>query len=272
MTALTLRLRETLPLSVDASVLSPPRLAGLTRAKIEALELELGNRRVRVGELFDVGGDDWDNVVIENATECLTHLGAGMQGGTLLVNGDVGAYLGLGMSAGRIGVSGSAGIFAGCEMVGGTIEIGGNAGDWLGGALAGDKQGMRGGLIQVRGHAGDRAADRMRRGLVLIEGGAGAYLGSRMLAGTVIVKGSIGPQPGFALKHGTLLLLDGATELPATYNDCGRHELLFLAVLERDLRLRGGLEAFLPLPRAVKRYCGDLANGGKGEILVSAMR
>jgi hypothetical protein len=45
---------------------------------------------------------------------------------------------------------------------------------------------------------------------------------------------------------------------------------LFLAVLERDLRLRGGLEAFLPLPRAVKRYCGDLANGGKGEILIAA--
>jgi formylmethanofuran dehydrogenase subunit C len=271
MTALTLRLREAPPVSVDASVLSPPRMAGLARAKIEALEVELGNCSVRVGELFDVGGDDWDNVVIENATERLTHLGAGMQSGTLMVNGDAGAYLGLGMSAGRIRVSGSTGIFAGCEMEGGTIEIGGDAGDWLGGALAGDKQGMRGGLIHVRGNAGDRAADRMRRGIVLIEGDAGAYLGSRMLAGTVIVKGDIGPQPGFALKHGTLLVT-GATEIPATYNDCGRHELLFLTLLERDLRARGGLEAFLPLPRTVQRYCGDLANGGKGEILVNAMR
>jgi formylmethanofuran dehydrogenase subunit C len=272
MTVLTLRLREAPPVSVDASILSPPRLAGLTRTKIEALELELGNRSVRVGDLFEVGGDDWDNVVIENATERLTHLGAGMQSGTLVVNGNAGAYLGFGMSAGRISVSGNGGIFAGCEMEGGTIEIGGDAGDWLGSALAGDKQGMQGGLIHVGGNAGDRAADRMRRGVVLIEGRAGAYLGSRMLAGTVIVKGDIGQQPGFALKHGTLLLLSGAPELPATYNDCGRHELLFLALLERDLRTRGGLQAFLPLPRTVRRYCGDLANGGKGEILLNAMR
>lgn len=271
MTALTLRLRETPPVSVDASVLSPLRLAGLTRAKIEALELELGNRSVRVGELFEVRGDDWDNVVIENATERLTHLGAGMQSGTLMVNGDAGAYLGFGMSAGRIRLSGSAGIFAGCEMEGGTIEIGGNAGDWLGGALAGNKQGMRGGLIHVRGNAGDRAGDRMRRGVVLIEGDAGAHLASRMLAGTVIIRGNIGPQPGFALKHGTLLLLSGARELPATYNDCGKHELLFLPLMERDLRARGGLEAFLPLPRTVWRYCGDMATGGKGEILLNAM-
>jgi formylmethanofuran dehydrogenase subunit C len=124
----------------------------------------------------------------------------------------------------------------------------------------------------VRGRAGDRVADRMRRGVVLIEGGAGAFVGSRMLAGTVIVRGEIGPQPGFALKHGTLLLLDGSPKLPDTYNDCGRHELLFLSLLERDLRARCGLEAFLPLPRSVRRYCGDLATGGKGEILVNAMR
>jgi formylmethanofuran dehydrogenase subunit C len=268
MTALTLRLRETPSVSVDVSVLSPHRLAGLARAQIEALELELGNRSVRAGELFEVSGDDATNVAIENATERLSHLGAGMQGGTLLVNGNAGAYLGLGMRAGRIRVSGNTGIFAGCEMEGGAIEVGGNAGDWLGGALAGDKQGMRGGLIHVRGQAGDRAGDRMRRGVMLIEGGAGAYLGSRMLAGTVIVKSEIGPHPGFALRHGTLLLLAVPKELPATYNDCGQHALLFLTLLERDLRARGGLEAFLPLPRTVRRYCGDLATGGKGEILM----
>ena len=271
MTALTLRLRESPPVSIDASTLSPPRLAGLTRARIEALELELGNRSVRVGELFDVSGDDWDNVVVENATERLMHLGAGMETGTLEVHGDAGAYLGSGMRAGRISVSGNAGIFAGCEMESGTIEIGGNVGDWLGAALPGNKQGMRGGFIHVRGHAGDRVADRMRRGVVLIERNAGAYLGSCMLAGTVIVKGGIGPHPGFGLKRGTLLLL-GESRLPETFNDCGRHELLFLTLLERELRARGGLEALLPLPRCVRRYCGDLATGGKGEILLDAAR
>jgi formylmethanofuran dehydrogenase subunit C len=244
----------------------------MTRVQIEQLEMALGNRRVRVGELFEVSGDDPQQVVIENAHERLTHLGAGLRSGTLEVRGDAGAYLGLRMSAGRIAVSGNAGIFAGCEMEGGSIEIGGNAGDWLGAALPGDKQGMRGGLIHVRGGAGDRAADRMRRGLILIEGGAGAYLGARMLAGTVIVKGSIGTNPGFALRHGTLLLESPLRELPATYNDCGEHALLFLTLLERDLRARGGLDAILPLPPTVRRYCGDMATGGKGEILLGAMR
>ncbi len=272
MSALTFRLRATPPVSVDASVLAPHRLAGLTPAQIEALEMELGNRSVRVGELFEVSGDDPQHVVVENAQEQLTHLGAGLQSGTLVIKGDAGAYLGLGMSAGRIAVSGDAGVFAGCEMEGGSIEIGGNAGDWLGAALPGDKQGMRGGLIHVRGRAADRAADRMRRGLILIEGAAGACLGARMLAGTVIVKGSVGANPGFALRHGTLLLQSPPKELPATYNDCGQHALPFLTLLERELHARGGLEAFLPLPRTVRRYCGDLATGGKGEILLDAVR
>jgi formylmethanofuran dehydrogenase subunit C len=130
---------------------------------------------------------------------------------------------------------------------------------------------MRGGLIHVRGQAGERVADRMRRGLIVIERSAGAFLGSRMLAGTVIVKGNVGTNPGFALRRGTLLLLSPPHELPVTYNDCGQHLLLFLTLLERDLRGRGGLEAFLPLPRTVRRYCGDLATGGKGEILLAKL-
>ena len=272
MSALTFRLRAVPPVSVDASVLSPHRLTGLTRAQIEALQMALGNRSVSVADLFEVSGDDAQHVIVESANERLTHLGAGLQGGTLVVEGDAGAYLGLGMSAGRIGVSGNAGIFAGCEMGGGSIEIAGNAGDWLGAALPGDKQGMRGGLIHVHGRAADRAADRMRRGLIVIERGAGAYLGARMLAGTVIVKGGIGANPGFALRRGTLLLQSPPQHLPATYNDCGRHALLFLRLLERELRARGGLEAFLPLPRTVRRYCGDMATGGKGEILLDATR
>jgi formylmethanofuran dehydrogenase subunit C len=270
MSALTLRLRAPPPLAVDMSEVLPERLAGLTRAQIEAIELEVGNRTVALAELFAVFGDDRHIIVVGDAHARLTHLGAGMRGGTLSIEGDAGDYIGLRMSAGRIVVSGSAGSFAGCEMSGGAIEIRGSAGDFLGGALAGDKQGMRGGLIHVRGRAGDRVADHMRRGLILLEQGAGAYLGSRMLAGTVLARDTVGAQPGYGLKRGTLLLFEALQELPATFNDCGAHDLLFLSLLERELAKQGELAAFVPLPGRVRRYCGDLATGGKGEILLPA--
>jgi len=45
--------------------------------------------------------------------------------------------------------------------------------------------------------------------------------------------------------------------------------LLFLELLDRELRRQNERFArFLPLGNSVRRYCGDLANGGTGEILV----
>lgn len=127
-----------------------------------------------------------------------------------------------------------------------------------------------GGIIVVHGNAGDRAADRMRRGLILIGGDAGANCASRMLAGTILVSGRVGRMPGFALKRGTMLLARQPPELPATFQDSGEHALLFLTLLEGELRKESErFGRFLPLGNCVRRYCGDLANGGTGEILVA---
>ena len=121
----------------------------------------------------------------------------------------------------------------------------------------------------MHGNTGDRAADRMRRGLILIGGDAGAYCGSRMLAGTILVSGQVGMMPGFGLKRGTVLLARQPPELPATFQDSGEHELLYLTLLGRELNKESERFArFLPLGNRVRRYCGDLANGGAGEILV----
>jgi hypothetical protein len=40
--------------------------------------------------------------------------------------------------------------------------------------------------------------------------------------------------------------------------------------LERELAKQAGLAPFSSLPRRVRRFCGDLATGGKGEILLPA--
>ena len=267
MSALTLTLNSLPSHSVDLSPLIPDRLTGLKKAAFESIAL--GSRALLVADLFAVTGDDAQQMIIRNSSDRLTRIGSGMTQGAITVEGNCGAYTGLGMRGGRIAVTGNAGPFSGNGMTAGGLEIRGDAGDFLGAALPGDKQGMRGGIIVVHGNVGDRAADRMRRGLILIGGDAGAYCGSRMLAVTILVSGLVGTMPGFGLRRGTLLFARQPPGLPATFQDSGEHALLFLTLLEKQLRRESERFArFLPLGNRVRRYCGDLAHGGTGEILV----
>jgi formylmethanofuran dehydrogenase subunit C len=249
MTALTLTLRAAPPRDIDVSALTPERIGGLEQAMLGALRLPGGEQ---VADLFEIAPGDARHIVLRGATGRLTHVGAGMRTGSITIEGDCGACAGQGMRGGQLVVTG-------------------NAGDFLGGALAGARQGMRGGVIAIYGHAGDRIGERMRRGLILIGGNAGAYCASNMLAGTIFVAGSVGTMPGFALKRGTLLLGRPPQSLPVTFQDSGEHCLLFLTLLDKQLQREGpALARFLPLAKKVRRYCGDLACGGTGEILVFA--
>jgi formylmethanofuran dehydrogenase subunit C len=154
-------------------------------------------------------------------------------------------------------------------MTGGMITVRGSAGDFLAAALPGDRHGMQGGTIVIGGSAGARVGDRMRRGLVLIDGGAGDYCASRMVAGTVAIWGSVGAAPGLAMRRGTLLLQHRPAAMVPTFNDCGEHSLNFLTLLLRSWRNLPTRFATLPDSRnRVRRYIGDLANDGRGEILV----
>lgn len=249
MRPLTLTLRAAPRQDIDVSALTPQRLAGLERAALGALRLPGG---LPVGELFEIAEGDAQQLVLRGATARLTHVGAGMRAGTLRVEGDCGAFAGQGMRGGKLIVTG-------------------NAGDFLGGAPAGARQGMRGGLIAVHGNAGERVGERMRRGLIVIGGDAGAGCAANMLAGTIFVAGSVGPLAGFALKRGTLLLAQPPRSIPPTFQDSGEHCLLFLTLLDRQLQAEApALGNLPPLPGRVRRYCGDLACGGTGEMLVFA--
>jgi formylmethanofuran dehydrogenase subunit C len=256
---------------VDLSPLTPEALAGKGRGEIEALELRAGNRRLPLGELFEVSAGDAGRIVINGASSRLIRVGSAMQSGAIEIHGGCGAYAGAGMRGGRLTVHGDAGEFAGSAMREGLIEVRGNAGDFLGAAAAVDRQGMRGGAIVVRGSTGDRVGDRMRRGLILIAGDAGAYCGCRMLAGTIVVKGTVANSPGYALRRGSLLLAKTPAEIPPGFRESAVQPFLFLALLERRLVAAGDpLKDFAPLPRRARRYCGDLALGGFGEILIAA--
>jgi formylmethanofuran dehydrogenase subunit C len=271
MTGLTLTLRQPSRQRLDLSPLLPERLAGLDEAAIAKIALVSGNRRIPVGELFTLSGEDPADLRIGNpGPTALDFIGKDMTGGRITVEGDAGAYVGLGLKGGRIHVRGHVGPWAGADMRRGVIEIDGDAGDFPGGALPGEMRGMSGGLLIVRGNAGDRAGDRMRRGLLVVEGNIGAYAGSRMIAGTIAaLGGTVGPYPGFGMRRGSLILTGSPSQMLPTFADCGRHELGFLRLLPQALDgCSSRLADFAARPPQMQRLAGDRAAGGKGEILI----
>jgi len=126
---------------------------------------------------------------------------------------------------------------------------------------------MSGGLILIGGKAGERAGERMRRGMIVVSGPSGDYAGTGMIAGTLVLLGKTGHLPGYLMRRGTIVLGRGAQSLSPSFADCGNHELAFAALLGSrlvELEVKTGKLFKSPL----RRYAGDLAALGKGEILL----
>lgn len=269
MSHLCLTLREPPAQRIDMSPLAPDRLAGKTTAQVGAIELASGNRTIRADSLFEITGTFASDLEIRNACARLDRIGEGLTHGRIVVRGDAGAYVGAEMRDGLVEVHGNAGAYAAAGMRGGLLHVSGSVGDFPAAALPGERHGMQGGTVLVTGDAGDRAGDRMRRGTVLIQGSAGDCCASRMVAGTIVVLGGVGAAPGLGMNRGTLLLEHPPGELVPTFNDCGEQTQGFLTLLVRSWRTLPGRFATLPDARArVRRYVGDLAAGGRGEILI----
>lgn len=266
MSALTFSLKIESRQRIDLSPLTPDKLAGKQLADIARIELQCGNRKLLVGEAFEISGDNASDIVIRNNSSKLDHIGSQMRSGRMTVLGNAGDYAGFEMHGGELVIQGNAEAFAAGSMSGGFMHIQGNAGDFLGGAIAGNRQGMKGGTVIVTGNAGDRVGDQMRRGLLLIEGNAGDYCGSRLIAGTIGVLGGLGLYTGYAMRRGTLLLKE-TPALHSTIVDCGLHTLPFLNLMFKSFGTFPTRFAQLEQNR-VRRYAGDIANDGKGEILI----
>lgn len=266
MRPLTFTLRERPDHRLDLSPLVPHVLAGKTVRQIERMELQTGHHPIRLADAFRVHAGDYEQIHIEDCCDRLDYVGTELNGGELIVEGNVGIQAGRLMSGGRLTVIGNAGPWAASGMKAGVFEIRGTAGDRLGGPLAGEIAGMRGGIVVVRGSVGQRAGDRMRRGTIIIEGRAGDYAGSRMIAGTLIVGRSAGLLAGFMLRRGTIVLGGGYTDRSPTFIDCGEYRLVAMrwlsAMIEPYSKAAAGL-----LRRPLTRFVGDMAVLGKGEIL-----
>src|SRR5262249_13699474 len=138
MRPLVLTLRERPEQRLDLSPLTPQRLAGKSVAEIGPIALPTTRLRLAVRGAVPLPAGDAQSLRIENACDRLDRIGEGLNGGEILVEGDVGLRAGRLMTAGRLTVRGNAGPWAASRMGGGTIEITGNAGDHLGAPLAGE--------------------------------------------------------------------------------------------------------------------------------------
>ncbi len=271
MSALTFTLNATLTQRVDCSLLTPDALKGKTGAEIRHIALPMGNATAPVGDMFKVSGGDCERIIFAGVTNKLDRIGAQMSGGEIEIDGDGGDYLGLGMKGGSLRIAGSAGIFAACEMRGGELNISDDCGDFLGGALPGNRRGMFGGMVIVGGNLAARGGDQMRRGMILVAGNVGDYLGSRMSGGTIVAMGEVGAFAGYAMRRGSLLLNHRLREMMPTFNDCGVHAFGFLSLLLPLIRRYGApFDALNFSSNGAQRWMGDVANVGRGEILLPA--
>lgn len=269
MSTLSFTLRQPLTGAVDLSGLIPSKLAALLAGEIERVALGEGPDALRAGDVFDISGTPGDTIAISGDSPFLDYIGAGLDAGSIVVEGRAGNYAGRLMKGGRLEIRGDAGAYLASCASGGIVHVKGSAGDFLGGTRPGDRFGMVGGTVVVEGNVGDRAGERMRRGTVVTRGKFGVAAGSRMVGGTLWTDAGFGPRPGPMLRRGTLIG-PSVDELLPTFADCGKHDLVVLRILGRYIAEALGPLAPKPLPGLVRRFAGDLATIGKGEILLTA--
>ena len=154
----------------------------------------------------------------------------------------------------------------GAELAEGTVTVEGDVGDNAGGALPGAKKGMRGGELVILGHAGAEAGACIRRGTLAVRGNVGARCGRAAIAGTIFVGGDAGPDAGLWSKRGSLVVAGAVTPLVTYREDCTYRPVVLRLLL---LRLRALGLPITPahVDGAWRRWSGDLAESGLGELL-----
>ncbi|MCE4223578.1 formylmethanofuran dehydrogenase subunit C [Methylobacterium sp. C25] len=262
----TLTLRSEPVERIDLLNITPKALSSLSHADAAKLPVGTSRRGLTLGDIFAIKLDGSNSLTIEGGSARLDRVGAALSEGSIRVEGNVGQRLGEGMAGGSLMVTGSAGPFAGTGATGGIITIEGDAGDHAGGAVYAAKAGLDGATLIINGSAGDKLGDRMRRGIILVQK-AGARVGQRMIAGT-IVAGVVGDEPGYGMRRGTIVAGSHGTLLP-TFAETGTPDLVFLRLLARSIGTLGAKNLDL-LKGPMRRYSGDLATIGKGELFTPA--
>jgi formylmethanofuran dehydrogenase subunit C len=264
---LTLTLREPPTVPLETEGLGPVPYAARSRGEIEALTVWHGNQRAQLADFFTVSGKGDEEMRVEGDLRRVKFLGAGMDGGRLVLASDAGMHTGAGMRDGELVVEGDVGDFAGVGMRGGRLVVKGSAGHHLGGPHPGVRAGMRGGEILVHGNAGDQVGAGLRRGLIAVAGHMGDAAGLRMLAGTIVALGGLGAAPGAAMRRGTIVAMSQVALLPTFAFACS-YRPPFLRLYLRRLRGLGLAVADDQIEGRYARWSGDGLELRRGEILI----
>lgn len=268
MSGWTLRAKQVPALRVDLRGVTPGSLAAQSLVEIEHISVGYGNAVVPLAEFFYIAPRADEMLVFAADLARFDRVGWQMDGGRMIVEGAAGDYVGAAMRGGELTVQGNAGALAACEMSGGTLVIGGNVGDFAASTLPGSMDGMRGGTLVVKGNAGERFGDRMRRGSAVVFGHVGDFLASRMVAGTIAIGGRPAAHVGYGMRRGSVVFAGTAPDAAPGFVPAIAAVPVFWQLLARDLARHGGVFSGLA-GRRIERRLGDLADSGKGELIVA---
>ena len=256
---------------INAEMLTPDHCNSLSAQQLAKQTLPSSAGEVAIGDLFDIEEDSSKSLLISGDCQQFDYLGAKMKENQLKIEGSVGDYAAANLGGGQLEITGDVGHYTACNMSSGTVIVEGSAGDATGGASIGAVQGMSGGTVIIMGNAGDRTANLMRRGLVVVRGNNGDYGAAHMKAGNLVVLKQNGSHCAYGMHRGTVLLNDassteklGDTFISQPYN----YNMDFLILLYKHIGQLAPALQKLPRKKLIRRYIGDLAVGGKGEVLV----
>lgn len=264
---ITFTLKEPPPVPLEAEALSPDVMLPLANDAIRALPMYLGKRQVRVDDFFTVEGAASDELEIHGDARKVKWIGRGMTRGSIRVVGNAGMHLGAYMKGGAIDVSGNATDWVGAEMSGGLIRIRGNAGGQAGAAYRGSLSGMTDGTIIIDGTAGLETGMRMKRGIIAVGGLVKDFAGLQMKGGTLVMRGGAELRTGAWMSRGTIISLAPIKLLP-TFSYASTYTPSFLRLYARHLGKLGFTLPYEEQDGVYRRYTGDAAVPGKGEILM----
>ena len=252
---------------LEAEVLSPDAVSGLSNAEIRALIVYHGKRQVPLEEFFDVEGDGCEDIELHGDLNKVRWVGSRMTKGSVTVHGNIGMHLGAYMKNGRIEIHGDASDWIGAEMKNGFIHVHGNAGGQIGAAYRGSLAGMKNGTIIIDGSAGLEVGMRMRRGTIVLGGIARDFCGLQMKGGTIVLMSGAEIRTGAWMNRGTIISMKPLQMMP-TFAYASDFNPTFLNVYAGHLRPYGIKLPFAASAGSYQRYSGDLSVPGKGEIPV----
>jgi formylmethanofuran dehydrogenase subunit C len=264
---ITFRLKRQPTVPLEAEVLTPDTLCGLSNAEIRSLIVYHGKRQLPLGEFFDVEGERSDDLVIHGSLGKVRWIGRAMSKGTITVHGPVGMHLGAYMTGGRIEVHGNASDWIGAEMKNGFIHIHGNAGGQVGAGYRGSLAGMKNGTILIDGSAGVEVGMRMRRGTIVVGGPARDFAGLQMKGGTIVLLAGAEIRTGAWMNRGTIISLKPLKLMPTFVLGCAMTPT-FVNIVSRHLKQFGIHLPYARVEGVYRFYSGDTAVSDKGEVLI----